>query len=151
MLRYYDGIGLLKPARIDRFTGYRYYSEEQLYTAGWIAALKEMGSALSDIAEITGHCEDRAKLKEYLTRRRRELEMAQKETAYRPGLLDAAESRLKETMTWHVCIKTIPERYAATLRMTLPCCEDENRAWRILCEETEPLHVLPSEPCLLFG
>ena len=30
MLRYYDEIGLLKPAEIDRFTDYRYYSEAQL-------------------------------------------------------------------------------------------------------------------------
>ena len=26
MLRHYDEIGLLEPAEIDRFTGYRYYS-----------------------------------------------------------------------------------------------------------------------------
>ena len=25
-LRHYDEIGLLRPARIDRFTGYRYYT-----------------------------------------------------------------------------------------------------------------------------
>ena len=27
MLRYYDAIGLLKPAETGRFTDYRYYSE----------------------------------------------------------------------------------------------------------------------------
>ena len=31
MLRHYDDIGLLKPAEIDHFTGYRYYREEQLF------------------------------------------------------------------------------------------------------------------------
>ena len=30
MLRHYDDIGLLKPAEIDEFTGYRYYHEQQL-------------------------------------------------------------------------------------------------------------------------
>jgi DNA-binding transcriptional MerR regulator len=29
-LRYYDEIGLLKPVRVDQFTGYRYYSADQL-------------------------------------------------------------------------------------------------------------------------
>ena len=29
-LRHYDALGLLKPARVDRFTGYRYYSADQL-------------------------------------------------------------------------------------------------------------------------
>ena len=28
-LRYYDSIDLLKPARVDSFTGYRYYDEDQ--------------------------------------------------------------------------------------------------------------------------
>ena len=28
-LRYYDRIGLLKPAKVDEWTGYRYYEEEQ--------------------------------------------------------------------------------------------------------------------------
>ena len=43
MLRHYDEIGLLKPAQIDRFTDYRYYREDQLPTAGRIAALRDMG------------------------------------------------------------------------------------------------------------
>ena len=42
MLRHYDGIGLLRPAEIDRFTDYRDYREDQLPVAGRIAALKDM-------------------------------------------------------------------------------------------------------------
>jgi len=49
MLRHYDDIGLLKPAQIDQFTGYRYYREEQLFTIGRITSLKDMGFALADI------------------------------------------------------------------------------------------------------
>ena len=30
LLRYYDQIGLLKPAHIDQWTGYRHYSAKQL-------------------------------------------------------------------------------------------------------------------------
>ena len=45
MLRHYDDIGLLKPAEIDEFTGYRYYQEEQLFIMGRITALKDMGFA----------------------------------------------------------------------------------------------------------
>ena len=52
MLRNYDEIGLLKPAEIDRFTDYRYYREDQLPTAGRIAALKDMGFSLADIVRI---------------------------------------------------------------------------------------------------
>ena len=46
MLRYYDEIGLLKPAVTDRFTDYRYYSESQLPTVCRITALRDMGCLL---------------------------------------------------------------------------------------------------------
>ena len=42
MLSHYDDIGLLKPAEIDQFTGYRYYSPEQLPVIGRITALKDL-------------------------------------------------------------------------------------------------------------
>ena len=29
-LRYYDRVGLLKPAMVDEWTGYRYYEESQV-------------------------------------------------------------------------------------------------------------------------
>ena len=46
MLRHYDEIGLLRPVRIDPETGYRYYEAEQLFLAGRINALKDMGFGL---------------------------------------------------------------------------------------------------------
>ena len=52
MLRYYDEVGLLKPDKVDDFTGYRYYSEEQLLKMGKINALKDMGCGVNAIAEI---------------------------------------------------------------------------------------------------
>ena len=60
MLRHYDDIGLLKPAEIDDFTGYRYYREEQLFTIGRITSLKDMGFALADINKILESYDDKA-------------------------------------------------------------------------------------------
>ena len=59
MLRHYDDIGLLKPAEIDTFTGYRYYREEQLFTIGRITALKDMGFPLADIIRILENFDDK--------------------------------------------------------------------------------------------
>ena len=39
MLRHYDEIGLLRPARIDPESGYRYYSDTQLLIVCRISAL----------------------------------------------------------------------------------------------------------------
>ena len=52
MLRRYDELGLLQPVHTDPFTGYRYYREEQLTTAGRIAALRDMGFGLSAIGTL---------------------------------------------------------------------------------------------------
>lgn len=51
-LRYYDEIGLLKPARIDQFTNYRYYSAEQLPRLNRILALKDLGLSLDQISDL---------------------------------------------------------------------------------------------------
>jgi DNA-binding transcriptional MerR regulator len=51
-LRHYDKIGLLKPAEVDRFTGYRYYSASQLPRLNRILALKDLGLSLDQIAQL---------------------------------------------------------------------------------------------------
>jgi DNA-binding transcriptional MerR regulator/predicted transcriptional regulator YdeE len=51
-LRYYDKLGLLKPAHVDRWTGYRFYTLEQLPRLHRILALKELGLSLEQIARL---------------------------------------------------------------------------------------------------
>jgi DNA-binding transcriptional MerR regulator/GNAT superfamily N-acetyltransferase len=51
-LRLYDERGLLVPARVDRITGYRRYTEDQIATAGRIALLRRAGIGLADIARF---------------------------------------------------------------------------------------------------
>lgn len=51
-LRYYDELGLLKPARVDESSGYRYYSVSQLTRLNRILALKDMGLSLEQIAHL---------------------------------------------------------------------------------------------------
>lgn len=51
MLRHYDQLGLLKPARIDEFTGYRYYETAQLDRANQLVATKELGFSLDEVRE----------------------------------------------------------------------------------------------------
>ena len=51
-LRYYDEIGLLKPAEVDKFTGYRYYSVDQLSRLNRIMGLKDLGLSLEEINQL---------------------------------------------------------------------------------------------------
>ena len=127
MLRHYDEIGLLRPAEIDRFTDYRYYSEGQLPTIGRITALKDMGFRLAEICEIMAIYDDRESLDKYFAERQAELEALSSDTEQKLRLLDTARKRLRkeETMSYNVTIKTLPERYAACVHMTIPRYEDE--------------------------
>jgi DNA-binding transcriptional MerR regulator len=51
-LRYYDETGLLIPAYIDDFTGYRYYTSDQLPVLHQILALRQMGFTIEEIAAV---------------------------------------------------------------------------------------------------
>ncbi|EPY92305.1 hypothetical protein K530_53985 [Streptomyces noursei CCRC 11814] len=52
MLRHYDAIGLLPPARTDPVTGYRSYAAAQLARLNRIIALKDLGFSLQQVAAI---------------------------------------------------------------------------------------------------
>ncbi len=51
-LHYYDEIGLLKPAVVDRFTGYRFYDEQSLLRMQEILFYRELDFSLKSIGEI---------------------------------------------------------------------------------------------------
>lgn len=150
MLRHYDEIGLLKPAETNSFTDYRYYREDQLPTVCRITALKDMGFSLADITRILGIYDDRARLERFFSERKEELEALSRDTARKLTLLEAARERLRkeETMSYDVTLRTIPERYAATVRMTIPRYEEEGMVWGILTEETCRMSLAEADPCL---
>ena len=51
-LHYYDEIGLLTPAFVDRTTGYRYYDENSLLRMQGILFYRELDFSLKSIGEI---------------------------------------------------------------------------------------------------
>jgi DNA-binding transcriptional MerR regulator len=53
-LRRYHEAGLLEPATVDRSSGYRYYTVEQIPTAQVIHRLRELDVPLGDVQQILG-------------------------------------------------------------------------------------------------
>jgi DNA-binding transcriptional MerR regulator len=51
-LRLYDELGLLRPAQIDKFTSYRFYTIDQLPRLNRILALKDLGLSLEQIGDL---------------------------------------------------------------------------------------------------
>ena len=149
MLRHYDEIGLLRPAYVDQFTDYRYYDERQLPTVGRITALKDMGFRLAEIGHLLEIYDDRQTLDAHLAAQQKTLEALAADTAQKLRLLETARIRLRkdEIMTYNVTLKTLPERYCATVQMKIPRYEDEGMIWDVLCRETDHMPLIADDPC----
>jgi len=73
-LRHYDRLGLLKPVYLDRFTGYRYYTLEQLPRLNRILVLRDLGLPLKAITRLLDSSITPAEVREVLQTRQVELE-----------------------------------------------------------------------------
>ncbi len=104
-LRYYDEVGLLKPARVDNFTSYRYYETAQLTTMQKIIALKQAGLSISDIGAILRGADALALLKAART------ELAKREESLKTDIarLDLLIKNKGEIdMNYQATIKEVP-------------------------------------------
>lgn len=90
MLRHYDELGLLPPARVDPDTDYRYYSADQLPRLHTILALKELGFSLEQIGTLLTANLSVEQMRRMLTLRRAEIEQQ----------LRAQQARLLNVETW---------------------------------------------------
>ena len=149
-LRRYDEAGLLAPASIDPFTGYRYYSERQLPVAARIRALRDMGFPLAAVREVLGCYDDPGALERCLRLQRASAWEAMEEAERRLRLLDTALVRLRkdESMQYDVTVKTIPERQVASVRQIIPRYDREGDLWGIFCQETARMHIQDGDPSL---
>lgn len=151
MLRHYDEIGLLVPSHIDDFTSYRYYNEDQLAMAARIMSLKSMGFSLATIREILSSYHDPKALSQFLSVKQAEVQAEVDDIKQRLLLLETAIKRLREddmAMNYNVILKTIPERYVASVRKVIPGYNQEGMLWNILMSETGSIHMQPTENCL---
>ncbi|MFC7548774.1 MerR family transcriptional regulator [Plantactinospora sp. GCM10030261] len=86
MLRHYDAIGLLRPARVDAATGYRSYRADQLALLNRIVALKDLGFTLEQVRSILRDRIDGDELRGMLRLRQAEL----------AARIDADRARLRQ-------------------------------------------------------
>lgn len=125
-LRHYDALGLLRPARVDPFTGYRYYTAGQLGALNRVLALKELGLSLEAIGRLLRDDLSPATLRDLLAG---QLAAAEREA-------DAAQTRLarirahlyllevEETMSLdEVTLKAIDPLTVVSVRENVPTIE----------------------------
>jgi DNA-binding transcriptional MerR regulator/predicted transcriptional regulator YdeE len=122
-LRYYDEIGLLKPERVDEFTGYRYYSASQLPRLNRIVALKNMGLSLEEIARLLRDDVPVASILDLLHAKQSEIKGRLQEEVEK---LARVEEWLRQTETegrmpeYEVITKKIKSQKVLSIRRVLP-------------------------------
>jgi len=126
-LHHYDERGLLKPARIDDWTGYRFYSVEQLPRLNRILALKDLGFSLEQIGRLVDDDVPAEQLRGMLALKQAEIE--RQLTAGRTRLL-RVEARLRqieqegEPSPYEIVLKKTSPLTIASTRTTVPTVED---------------------------
>ncbi len=95
-LRYYDEIGLLKPSYVDNFTGYRYYTAEQVPRLNRIVGFKELGMSLDEITRLLDDDLPTEHLRDLLNAKRGDL---QAHIAEANAQLARVEAQLQQ-LTW---------------------------------------------------
>lgn len=95
-LRHYDKIGLFKPEYTDEFTGYRYYTEQQIRIMLLIARYKRYGFSLSEIQKLL-ETDDVKLLEKLLERQRIRLERQRDHIAVTMGELERHLRDLERT------------------------------------------------------
>lgn len=132
MLRYYDEMGLLKPAETDPWTGYRMYSVEQIPVLNKIVYLRDSGFNVAEIAEAL---KSGAKIGEHLDKKYSEIERAIQTEQNKLKRLELARTELllgKGEMHYNVLIKSIPSCRALCLRRVIPNYYAEGGLWEEL-------------------
>ncbi len=119
-LRHYEQKGLLTPDEVDEWTGYRYYSIDQMQKLSTIRDLQRLGFTLEEIKDLYDDdlhtpsiqqlnkkiCDTEAQLKQLITRRNQ--------------LLDLRNSRNEMKIMKKFSIQTLPEIIVASHREVIP-------------------------------
>lgn len=153
-LRHYDEIGLLKPFYIDKFTGYRYYSSEQLPKLNRIIFLKNIGFSLNEIMMVLEKDLTSEQMAEYLEDKKNDI---QKSIEAEQSKILEIELYLKiikqeaETMKYNIVLKELPEVIVASIRRTIKNYEEFNSLYPEMGRYMEEQKLQCTEPGYCFS
>lgn len=116
-LRHFDSIGLLRSARVEPSTGYRRYTAAQLPQVNRIAALRDLGFGLREIAafadrDIAGP--GTTEMTDAYVARERQLRDSIAADQIRLGRLTASRATLVSNAHAEVVIRAMPRQIVAT-------------------------------------
>jgi DNA-binding transcriptional MerR regulator len=121
-LRYYDDIGLLKPAEIDPFTNHRYYTLEQLPRIHQVMALKGLDLSLEEIQQMLDKEIEMSGVQSMLRQKKAELTQRVLEDQARLAQVEFHLRMIEAESTvpvMEVIVKEVPAIKALTMRTSV--------------------------------
>lgn len=150
-LRHYDDLGLLKPVSVDRFTGYRYYSADQLPRLNRILALKDLGLSLEQIARLLDDELPASQIRGMLRMKQAEIE---EQLGAERARLARVEARLRQIEQegampeYEVVIKKVEPQMVMGVRDVIPTYSDVGRLFGEVESHVARHGGKPAGPCM---
>ena len=117
-LRYYDEIRLLEPEKVDEFTGYRFYTTQQLVKLHYIQAFRQIGFSINEIKLILIGQNKKNILEKRKSELKAELERNTEQLSRIEFILTGKEE--ESFMNYQAIIKELPECIVYYKRLTVP-------------------------------
>ncbi len=149
-LRYYDEVDLLKPVHVDDFTGYRYYTHEQVTRLNRILALKDLGFTLDQVRGLLDEGLSPEKMRGMLILRQSEIKQRVQEESERLQRVDARLRQIEqeEKMSrYDVVIKSAEAIRVASVRGVVPLPSNQGALWGELGGYLALQKVRPAGAC----
>ncbi len=115
-LRFYDEIGMLRPAAVDPRTRYRHYLPPQLEDLASIVALKDLGVSLSEIRALLGKTGPRKTRQQLLIDVKRSIERSIRTATQSLSWVNAALSEMDGFKPVPIVVKRRPALPIASVR-----------------------------------
>ena len=112
-LRFYDEMGLLRPAAVDPHSGYRYYNWDQLECAERIRLLRSLDLPLEEVREILQE-PDPAVVQTLIERHKRRI---REQISRYQRTLKALDNLNPSGSPYQPVVKRLPAQYALVLRV----------------------------------
>lgn len=113
-LRHYDRIGLVKPSKKDKWTNYRYYTEQDIVRLNTVRALQLMDLPLQEIKKVLEY-DDLEKIVDFLAQAERKADEKIAALQYSKSKIQLAKADYKKKWQMRnspngILIKDFPER-----------------------------------------
>ena len=148
-LHYYDRIGLFQPAKVDDFTGYRYYGAHQIEKMLLIQRLKRYGFSLEEIRMLLESTDARAfylKLKQ----QKKQLELQMQQISSVMSEISAHLRSMERTggimayqKDYEICVREVAERAVLSCRANMGV-EEFGKYYGVIYERIPKEKVTPN-------